>query len=55
MGRPISVAHETRILADGHGLTRIERSGDGLAILVTVSTFSIGLVVLASSRLSPQR
>jgi hypothetical protein len=58
----ISVAHEARILADGLGLTRIERYRNCLAVLVTVSTilarsrrsreFSRGL---ASSRLSGER
>jgi hypothetical protein len=49
-----SDAHETRILADGLGLTGIVRSQKCLAVLVTVSTFSIGLVFLANSRLSRQ-
>jgi hypothetical protein len=45
-----SDAHETRILADGLGLTRIMRSRKFLGGLVKVSKSSIGLVVLASSR-----
>jgi hypothetical protein len=51
----LSVAHETRILAECLGLTRIVRSRNVSPVSWQSRQFSIGLVVLASSRLSRQR
>jgi hypothetical protein len=54
----VSVAHETRILAEGLGLARIVRSGNVSAVSWQSRQFSIGLVilvVLGSTPLSRQR
>jgi hypothetical protein len=50
-----SVAHETRILAESLDLARIVRSRNVSPVSCQSRQFSMGLVVLASSRLSRQR
>jgi hypothetical protein len=50
-----SVAHESRILAEGLGLVRIVRSRNVSQVSWQSRRFSFGLVILASARLSRQR
>jgi hypothetical protein len=50
-----SVAHESRILAEGLGLARIVRSRNVSPVSWQSRRFSIGLVVLASTRLCRHR
>jgi hypothetical protein len=55
IGADVSVAHETRILAEGLGLARIVRSRNVSLVLWQSRQCSIGLVILASSQLSRRR
>jgi hypothetical protein len=50
--RPTSVAHESRILAEGLDLVRIVRSRNVSPVSWQSRRFSFGLVIVASARLS---